>query len=292
MKSILNDRSLKGKSIAVTGSTGGLGTALCEYLTALGAELILLDRNPQKAAALQSRLKDICSDVKITRITVDLTDIGAVKSAVERLIALRPDIFIHNAGAYSIPRTTCTTGLDNVFQINFASPYYIIRELKSALPDIKIVAVGSIAHRYSKYDPEDIDFSTRKSAALTYGNAKRYLMLALHDYFGDGSSLAITHPGITFTNITAHYPPLIFAIIKHPMKVIFMKPKSAALCILEGIFRDTPYGHWIGPTLFDIWGRPRLKKFSAAFGDEAGQIGKIAESIYSDLKEENRIERK
>ena len=77
-----------------------------------------------------------------------------------------PDFIIFNAGAYSIPRQKCSTGLDNVFQINFASPYYMVKEL---LPFIgqkcgKIIAVGSIAHNYSKFDATDFDFSTRKKA--------------------------------------------------------------------------------------------------------------------------------
>ena len=49
-------------------------------------------------------------------------------------------------------------------------------------------------------------------------------------------TLSVTHPGITFTNITAHYPKLIFAVIKHPMKVIFMKTDKASLSIVKGVF--------------------------------------------------------
>ena len=49
---------------------------------------------------------------------------------------------------------------------------------------------------------EDIDFSTRKQASKVYGNAKRYLMFSLYELFKneDKASLAVTHPGISFTN--------------------------------------------------------------------------------------------
>ena len=99
------------------------------------------------------------------------------------------DVFIHNAGAYSIPRNTSNSGYDNVFTINFVSPYYIIREL---LPQIsarggKVLAVGSIAHRYSEIDKNDVDFRTRlplmeKEADLVFifGGTNDYGHGALH----------------------------------------------------------------------------------------------------------------
>ena len=87
-----------------------------------------------------------------------------------------------------------------------------------------------------------------------------------------GVTLSVVHPGITFTNITAHYPKWLFAIIKHPMKVIFMPARRAALSVLLGVFEPTAYGEWIGPRLFDVWGLPRkrtLRTFTAAEADAA-----------------------
>ena len=150
-----------------------------------------------------------------------------VKSVTKELENMDIDIFIHNAGAYSIPRKICSSGYDNVFQINFVSPYYMIRTLLPTLRAKKgmAVAVGSIAHNYSKTDERDIDFRKRSASSKVYGNAKRFLMYSLYELFKNEkeASLSIVHPGITFTNITAHYPKLIFAVIKHPMKIIFMK---------------------------------------------------------------------
>ena len=84
----------------------------------------------------------------------------------------------------------------------------------------------------------------------------------------------MVHPGITFTNITAHYPKWLFALIKHPMQVIFMPARRAALSVLKGVFESTAYGEWIGPRLFDVWGLPRKRKlhtFTAAEADIAYQ---------------------
>lgn len=284
-----NSASLKGKKVAISGSTGGLGKELCLYLAYLGADLILMDRNDNKVLALEKEIAQKFSGVNISKIKLDLSDMGIVRSATKRLKDLSPDIIILNAGAYSIPRYKCDTGLDNVFMINFAAPYYIVKEL---LPTLRknggrVVATGSIAHNYSKYDPLDLDFSTRKKASLVYGNAKRFLMFSLFELFKNEKSatLSAVHPGITFTGITAHYPKLIFAVIKHPMKVIFMKPKKAALCILKGVFESTDYHRWIGPKHFNIWGLPKNKPLKTCSEKESEKIFTKAEEIYINIKD-------
>ena len=282
-----NTYSLLGKTVVITGATGGLGKELSRYVLMLGANLVTVDRNESKSLALEKELTAEFPDVSITRIIADMEDFGSVKSACERLKCIPIDYLILNAAAYSIPRKRCDTGYDNVFQINFVSPYYLIRELVPLLTERKgrIVAVGSIAHNYSTTDPDDIDFSTRNRSNLVYGNSKRYLMFSLYELMkSEKGNLSVVHPGITFTNITAHYPPLIFAIIKHPMKLIFMKPKKAALSILKGLFDHTEGYSWIGPKLFNIWGYPSKKPLKTAQKAEIDRIYQTAEGIYNKLK--------
>ncbi len=279
--------SLKGRRIAITGATGGIGRELCRYLCRLEAALILLDRNKERSAALERTLKEEFPAADIARIPLDLEDIHSVRDACERLKAQPPDGLIHNAGAYSIPRHRCETGLDNVFQINCASPYYLTRQLLPVMgPGARVVMVGSIAHNYSRSDPADIDFSTRKAASKVYGNAKRRLMCALYELFREetGVTLAVAHPGITFTNITAHYPKVIFALIKHPMKVIFMKPKTACLSILQGLFDTCDYHTWIGPRLFGIWGAPQKRRLHTVAPEESRRIFAETERMYREME--------
>lgn len=280
---------LDGKKIAITGSTGGIGQELCLHLASLGADLILLNRNLKRSETQRQCIKQRFPNIQIEILTVDLEDIRSIKNTTQLLKEIPLDGFIHNAGAYSIPRKICETGYDNVFQINFVSPYYMIRELKPQILARKgrIVAVGSIAHNYSKIDGNDMDFSTYKAASKVYGNAKRHLMYGLLELFCEESTgaLSITHPGITFTNITAHYPKVIFALIKHPMKIIFMKPQKAALCVLDGLFEVCDNHQWIGPRIFDIWGLPKKKSLKTATAEERRQIAKRAEMVYQKMQQ-------
>ncbi len=281
-----NTSSLAGKTVAVSGATGGIGNCLCEYLAGLGAGLILLDRNGVRSRELGQRLQAKYVGLAVDYIPLDLADMDSVKSAAEQLKKVPVDVLILNAGAYHIPRLRCSTGLDNVFQINFAAPYYLVRTLLSHLQSRggRVVAVGSIAHNYSKIDPKDLDFSTYRQSSKAYGNGKRFLMYSLYGLFDGKPGLAVTHPGITLTNITAHYPKWLFAIIRHPMKVIFMKPRKACLSILRGVFEDCGRNEWIGPRLFQIWGLPKKSRLHTCSPDEAQTIFLEAERIYQQMQ--------
>ena len=283
-----NTESLKGKRVAITGSTGGLGRELSRYLAYLGAELVLVDRNLTRSLALKSELEAEFPATMIRCVTADLSDLSSVKAAAIELNSLGIDYLIHNAGAYSIPRSISNSGYDNVFTINFISPYYLIKSLLPKLSERggRVVVVGSIAHNYSYIDEENVDFRSVRAASKVYGNAKRYLMFSLYELFKSerGASLSVVHPGISFTGITAHYLKLIFAIIKYPMKVIFMKPKKACLSIIKGVFCNTGAYEWIGPRIFGIWGMPKKSKLKRRRAGEGEFTYLTAEKIFEEIK--------
>lgn len=283
----MQQRTLSGKTVALTGASGGLGRALCARILADGGALIVIDRNEKKQAALMDSLRTEYPNATVEGLLADMEDMQSVKALADALSQKAIDFLILNAGAYSIPRHKTALGLDNVFCINFVSPYYLSRAL---MPSIearggRVIAVGSIAHNYSKSDAADEDFSTRTRASLVYGNAKRHLMAAFFAMAESGADIAVTHPGISFTGITAHYPKLIFALIRHPMKLIFMKPKKAALSIYEGLFTPTAAGEWIGPRLFNVWGKPKKQRVKTIGKEEQARLASYAEALYSSLCE-------
>jgi len=277
------EQRLLGKTVAVSGSTGGIGRELCRALAAEGAHLLLLDRNAEKAAALITALQAEFPTSVVTHHTVDLTDFATVKAAADALCDTPPFALILNAGAYAVPRFRCDTGWENVFQINFVAPYYLARRVKER--GVRVVAVGSIAHNYSKTVPDDIDFSTQRAASKVYGNAKRYLMFSLYALFRGEKGLAITHPGITLTGITAHYPKSVYWLIKPCMRLLFPSPKNACRAILQGVFEDCRENEWIGPRLFDVWGKPKKRTLHTCTPKEAERIAHTADNIYNELRD-------
>lgn len=279
--------SLDGKRVVLTGATGGLGQALCRYLAALGAELVLVDRNPTRAAALDAALATEYPATRVTHLIADMERMVDVRALCDTLEGMAVDVVILNAGAYAIERHRADSGYDNVFQINCVAPYYIARRLLPQLQQRhgRVVAVGSIAHNYSRTDDKDIDFTSRKASSLVYGNAKRRLMGALYALFRDEreATLAVVHPGVTFTNITAHYPPWLFAIIKHPMRLIFSPVRTAALSILHGVCNPCAGGEWIGPRVYNVWGLPTKRRLRTIGATESAAIAAQAEAVWREL---------
>lgn len=280
-----NTDYLKGKTVLISGCTGGIGKWLCKYVLALSGNLIMLDRNKEKSQLLKEKLSTLYPASNIQNFIVDMSDLNSVKSACCNLKNHKINYIIHNAGAYKIPRKICENGYDNVFNINFISPYYITRAL---LPDIDgVVLVGSIANYYSNVDYNDIDFRNKTASSLVYGNSKRYAMYAHFELFKSfpQKHLAITHPGITLTRITDHFPKWIFPVMKPIMRVVFMNPKKATLSILQGLFKETKPYFWIGPAIFNIWGKPKIQKIKKADNAEVEFIYKTAEEIYNETSD-------
>lgn len=280
-----NTSTLENKTVAITGSTGSLGNELCFYFAKLGAKLVLLNRSKQKTDLQIEKLKQKYNDIQIEFIQVDMQDIQSVKIATQKLNQLNIDYVVLNAGAYKIKREKTSLGYDNVFQINFISPYYIAKQTTQKNPNCKIVVVGSISYKMLKPNFEDVDFSTCKKAIKVYGNSKRYLMFSLQKYFKQNNlkNIAIAHPGICYTNITSNFAKGINWFVKFGMKIVFEKPQKASLSILRAMFENTQQNNWIGPRIFGIWGKPKKQNLKKISNQEKDKIFAITEEIYNKI---------
>ena len=281
--SIKEKTSLLGKRVLISGATGGIGKELCRSVLAAGGSLITLDRNREKALVNKEKLLCEFPNADITQLFADMQETDSVRAVLPDILAARPDIVVANAGAYNIPRFIAGSGYDNVFTINFISPYYLLRSLEGKIE--RFVAVGSIAHRYSKTDASDIDFRGRRGSAKCYGNSKRYLTYAVLSRIGESDTeILVAHPGISLTGITDHYPRWLFPIMKPIMRVIFMSPRAAARCVFAALFQKSDKNCWTGPAIFDIWGAPKQKRLNSATEKEREFIEKTAEKIYFEQK--------
>lgn len=282
-----NTSSLQGKVVAITGSTGGLGSSLCRHFARLSASILTLDRNPKKSFALKTEIVNEFPDVDFNSVRLDLSDMQNVKDVCALLNGKQIDYLILNAGVYNVPVCKGDTGYNNIFQVNFVSQYYLVKGLLPTLSKCggKVVVVGSIAHNYVKLNENDFDFSRAQKASKIYGNSKRFLMFALDELLKDNSdvSLAITHPGVTLTNMTNHYPKAINWFVKFGVKLVFPSPEQAALNIVAGMFANCGYHEWIGPARSKVWGKPKLSKLKTCTVSESKRIFEIAENIYNKL---------
>ena len=156
-----NTASLQGQVVVITGATGGLGQAVVRCLVQAKAQVIMLGRNIQNMRDLSAQLREEFSEAKIETLVVDLNQIKSVNDVATQLVNRQIDYLILNAGIYHVPLVTGQLGYNNVFQVNFISQYYLMKQLLPALQRTKgkVVAVSSLVHSSVRLDENDIDYT-------------------------------------------------------------------------------------------------------------------------------------
>ena len=72
--------SMAGKTVAISGATGGLGQELCRHLAGLGATLLLLDRNSERSNVWIAKLRGEFPSLDARHLRLDLSDFNTVRS--------------------------------------------------------------------------------------------------------------------------------------------------------------------------------------------------------------------
>ncbi|MBP5445247.1 MAG: SDR family NAD(P)-dependent oxidoreductase [Acholeplasmatales bacterium] len=273
------------EKLAITGSTGTLGNEVVKKIVN-DYHLILINRNIDKSNKQKDELLKINPNAKIDILTCNMEDFNNVKELTDKLIDLKIDYFIINAGILVKEKHTTNFGYDNVFTTNFLAPYYIVNRLKeNNLPKVKVIALGSVAQKWGKLDKDNIDYSNYKSKNKRYGNSKRFLISSLMElYKDDMDKLTICHPGITLSNMTKNYNKFIkfFTIIF--LSIFFQGKKKASRSIVKAITTNTNYLEWVGPHIWGIYGKPKVCKIKKLKKDEIIEISSISRGLYDSLK--------
>lgn len=140
--------SVTGRTVLITGSTGGLGAALSEELRGRGANLALLDLD---AAAVAAQAERLGGGAVAAGFVADVRDISSLETAIDAAAAHfgRIDVVIANAGIDTVaPMATLEpASFERVIDINLNGVW---RTFKAALPHVKkqrgyLLAISSMA---------------------------------------------------------------------------------------------------------------------------------------------------
>jgi NAD(P)-dependent dehydrogenase (short-subunit alcohol dehydrogenase family) len=139
---------LSGRTVAITGSTGGLGSAVATALRHRGANLALLDRDP---AALSAQSEALGGPSLALPFTVDVQDLSSLDTAMHAAAEHfgRLDVVIANAGIDTVgPMSTLDpSAFERVIDINLTGVW---RTFRAALPYVHeqrgyLMAISSMA---------------------------------------------------------------------------------------------------------------------------------------------------
>lgn len=99
-RSLAERFSLAGKRVLYTGAAGGLGHDTTLEILAMGAEVIAIDNNPAKAAALREAVSAAQRE-RLTLLKIDLADHDALEQRLQEAVRHEPiDVVINNAAIY------------------------------------------------------------------------------------------------------------------------------------------------------------------------------------------------
>ena len=81
MKSLQGLFSLEGKTVFITGGAGHLGTAMCESLAELGANIVIGSRDKEKSSLIAKGLSEEFV-VQVSGVELDITNPESIDEAL------------------------------------------------------------------------------------------------------------------------------------------------------------------------------------------------------------------
>ena len=127
----------------VTGATSGIGRAIAQQLSALGAEVVVHGRSPERGAETVRAIEN--EGGKARFVAADLSRADEVRRLAEE--AGPVDILINNAGVYRFGATADTDDafFDEHVNLNLRAPYILVQKLVPGMAERGHGAVVNIS---------------------------------------------------------------------------------------------------------------------------------------------------
>lgn len=129
-KSVFAPDLFKGKTILITGGGSGIGRCTAHELASLGANVVIVGRDPEKLATVEAEIRE--DGGEIFTQSCDIRDEAQVGAAIDAVLARygRLDGLVNNAGGqYRTPmKTISTKGFEAVVRNNLTGGFIFMRE--------------------------------------------------------------------------------------------------------------------------------------------------------------------
>lgn len=189
-----------GRTAVLTGAAGGIGEQLAYGLARRGSNLVLVDVDETRLAAVAGRVRAAHPALTVDTIAADLADRSAVEGVATRVLADHPAIglLINNAGIALGGRFDQVTveEFETVMNVNFRAPMLLTHALLPALkaaPGSHLVNLSSL-------------FGLIAPAGQSAYSASKFALRGLSQVLAaeladDGIGVTTVHPGGIRTGI-------------------------------------------------------------------------------------------
>jgi NAD(P)-dependent dehydrogenase (short-subunit alcohol dehydrogenase family) len=196
-----------GRTVLVTGASGGIGRATAEGLSSLGARVGVVGRDPgrtERAAAEIARATGGTVDVFVA----DMSTQAEVRRLAAEVLASYPrlDVLVNNVGGYWAHRHTTVDGLEHTFALNHLAPFLLtellLDRLRASAP-ARVVTVSSGAQSMGRIDFDDLQGAEQYDGQKAYNQSKLANVLFTYELArrleGSGVTANVLHPGVVRT---------------------------------------------------------------------------------------------
>ena len=199
---------INNRNILLTGGTSGIGKITALELSKAGAKITLAYRNEAKAVNTKEYIESQ-SDSVVELIKCDLASFKSVKQCCEEYMVRNQNlhVLINNAGVWNTRFHKSEDGIEQTFQVNLLSPFYMTRLLLGRLTKdapSRIITIGSGIHQ-GTLNFDDIELRDKFYGVHAYRQSKLgiilFTRLLAKKLNGSGVTANIAHPGLVSTQI-------------------------------------------------------------------------------------------
>jgi retinol dehydrogenase 14 len=203
---------MTGKTVLITGGTGGIGRAAAIGLAAMGARVGITGRDRARAEQAAAAIARESGNPAIDIFVADMSSQADVRRLAGEVLAAYPrlDVLLNNVGGFWAHRHLTADGLEHTFALNHLAPFLLtsllLDRLMASAP-ARIVTVSSGAQSMGKIDFDDLMGERKYSGQEAYNQSKLANVMFTYELArrleGSGVTATVLHPGVTSTGFGA-----------------------------------------------------------------------------------------
>jgi NAD(P)-dependent dehydrogenase (short-subunit alcohol dehydrogenase family) len=200
--------TMDGKLCVITGGTDGIGRSTAEGLARLGASVVIVGRDAQKAADVAAAIRVASGNSQVRATVADLTSQAEIRRLAADLLgdSARIDVLINNVGARFARRLVTEDGIEKTLALNHLASFLLtnllLEAIKASAP-ARVINVSSAAHLGSIINFDDIQSERSYVTMRVYGASKlanvMFTTELAHRLEGTGVTANAVHPGLANT---------------------------------------------------------------------------------------------
>jgi retinol dehydrogenase-14 len=205
-------QSMSGKTVLITGGTGGIGRAAAIGLSSMGARVGITGRDRARAEQAAAAIARESGNPAIDIFVADMSSQADVRRLAGEVLAsyARLDVLLNNVGGFWAHRHVTADGLEHTFALNHLAPFLLTGLLLDRLiasAPARIVTVSSGAQSLGKIDFDDLMGERKYSGQQAYNQSKLANVMFTYELArrleGTGVTATVLHPGVTSTGFGA-----------------------------------------------------------------------------------------